>query len=292
MLDRLSATAILVHVNSDKPDGKLLRDKYHVKGLPTVIVFDSKGEEAARLLGYPGRSRWTKTILGYLYGIDTLQDLQAREAEAADRATELALANTYLDRGDDKAALAWVGKATSATPAPDAPTLASLELTRGVALLGVEPAKGVEALGGIASDASNPHSEEAYYELLGYHRSRAKSAATTEEKAKAQADMLALYHRVMPARQNDPSFLNDYAWHCAEQKVELDQALAAAQKAVELSKGDPGILDTLAEVYYTMGRRQEAVATIDKAIAQKPDDSYFKDQRAKFLSKDGEKTGK
>lgn len=60
----------------------------------------------------------------------------------------------------------------------------------------------------------------------------------------------------------------------------------------ELSKEDPGILDTLAAVFYSMGRTGEAIQTIDKAIAQKPDDPYYKDQRAKFLSKDGEKTGK
>jgi tetratricopeptide (TPR) repeat protein len=289
MLERLSSVAVLVHVNSDKPEVKVLRTKYHVKGLPTVIFFDPSGQEAARILGYDGRTQWTRAALGYLYGVDTLQDLLAREKDSPNRALENELAHNYLDRGDSKSALDWVEKAKASKPAPDDATMAELDLTEGVALLDVDAPKGLNALGTMAENPSNPMHEEAYWELMGYQRKQVKLAKTPEEKALAQKDMMALYHRVMPARQNDPSFLNDYAWHCAEEKVELNQALAAAKKAVELSKEDPGILDTLAEVYFTMGNIDEAVQTIDKAIAQKPDDKYYKDQRAKFLKVDGDK---
>jgi Flp pilus assembly protein TadD len=289
MLERLSSVAVLVRVNSDKPEVKALRTKYRVKGIPTVIFLDPSGEEAARILGYDGRTQWTRAALGFLYGVDTLQDLLAREKATPDRAIESELAKNYLSRGDSKNALVWVNKANESKPAPEASTLADLKLTEGIALLDVDAPKGLDLLGAMAADADNPMHEEAYWELMGYQRRQAKTAKTPEQKAEAQKHMLALYHRVMPARQDDPSFLNDYAWHCAEQKVELDQALAAAKKAVELSKEDPGILDTLAEVYYTMGNVNDAVQTIDKAIAQKPDDKYYKDQRAKFLHANGDK---
>ena len=56
-----------------------------------------------------------------------------------------------------------------------------------------------------------------------------------------------------------------------------------ALKAVEVTEGDPGILDTLAEVYFARGMYPEAIAAIDKAIAKEPD-AYFDKQRAKFVA--------
>ena len=41
-------------------------------------------------------------------------------------------------------------------------------------------------------------------------------------------------------------------------------------------------LDTLAEVYFRLGKKREALQTIDKALALDPEDAYLKSQRDRF----------
>ena len=90
------------------------------------------------------------------------------------------------------------------------------------------------------------------------------------------------YRQVIERHPEDPSSLNAFAWFCATAGIALEEATAVAVKAVKLSNDSPGILDTLAEVYYARGMYPDAIATINKAIAQEPEDAYFKKQLSKF----------
>ena len=47
-------------------------------------------------------------------------------------------------------------------------------------------------------------------------------------------------------------------------------------------RSDPNILDTLAEVFFQMGRSTDALATIDEAIRLEPGERYFREQRQRF----------
>jgi membrane associated rhomboid family serine protease len=81
--------------------------------------------------------------------------------------------------------------------------------------------------------------------------------------------------------------LNDSAWMIAisqEPSRELKEAaLLLAQRAVaETERLNPNVLDTLAEVQFILGWREEAIRTIDEAIARAPDESYFREQRRRF----------
>jgi len=63
------------------------------------------------------------------------------------------------------------------------------------------------------------------------------------------------------------------------------KALALAQKAASLTR-EPHILDTLAEAYFINGNTEEALKTIQEAIALKPADvEYYYKQKQKFLTK-------
>jgi hypothetical protein len=60
-------------------------------------------------------------------------------------------------------------------------------------------------------------------------------------------------------------------------------ALQLAERAVEQTgRGDPNILDTLAEAYFVAGHRESAIATIDEAIFLAPGIEYFREQRRRF----------
>ena len=76
--------------------------------------------------------------------------------------------------------------------------------------------------------------------------------------------------------------LNALAWYCATADMYLEESLQAAERAVGLEPGDAGIIDTLAEVLFRMGRAKEAIEAINRAIAIDPDDDYLKQQREKF----------
>jgi uncharacterized Ntn-hydrolase superfamily protein len=76
--------------------------------------------------------------------------------------------------------------------------------------------------------------------------------------------------------------LNALAWYCATADMYLEESLEAAKRAVAQEPGSTAILDTLAEVYFRMGRKDDAVATIDRAIAIDPNDNYLRTQRERF----------
>jgi tetratricopeptide (TPR) repeat protein len=81
--------------------------------------------------------------------------------------------------------------------------------------------------------------------------------------------------------------LNGFAWMAARCRRELDDALDFARKAVDGSKEDPGILDTLAEVYFQRGEKDKAIETIKKcqAGAAKLPDKVAGEKMAAYAAK-------
>jgi membrane associated rhomboid family serine protease len=84
-----------------------------------------------------------------------------------------------------------------------------------------------------------------------------------------------------------PLLLNNTAWMIAtSRRATPDQAAVAvrlAERAVEATgRQDPNLLDTLAEAQFAAGRPEDAVETIDEAIALRPDEPYFTEQRRRF----------
>ncbi len=84
-----------------------------------------------------------------------------------------------------------------------------------------------------------------------------------------------------------PWILNNEAWLIATSERpglrQLDAALALAERAVaDTGREDPNVLDTLAEVHFAAGRSEQAVATIDEAIALAPAEPYFREQRRRY----------
>lgn len=85
-----------------------------------------------------------------------------------------------------------------------------------------------------------------------------------------------------------PMELNNQAWLVAvdpdSTPDQLEAALRLAERAADESeRGEPTILDTLAELQFLLGHEQEAVETIEEAILQQPTESYYREQRRRFL---------
>jgi membrane associated rhomboid family serine protease len=85
-----------------------------------------------------------------------------------------------------------------------------------------------------------------------------------------------------------PDELNNHAWFIAidesASRAQLLAALQLAERAVAETEGrEAALLDTLAEVLFQLGESEHAVETIERAIAQEPDEPYYREQRRRFL---------
>jgi membrane associated rhomboid family serine protease len=90
------------------------------------------------------------------------------------------------------------------------------------------------------------------------------------------------------SRQVSVMALNNCAWTVAIAESatpqDLESALGLAERAVEeTQRKEPTMLDTLAELQFRMGKTEDAVATIDEAIAIDPAEPYYTEQRKRFL---------
>jgi membrane associated rhomboid family serine protease len=95
------------------------------------------------------------------------------------------------------------------------------------------------------------------------------------------AERLAAIHGVSPYALNDAAWI--IAISPASSREEFEAALELAERAVlETNRAVPGVLDTLAEVQFQLGWREKALATIDEAIAQAPQEPYYREQRRRF----------
>jgi tetratricopeptide (TPR) repeat protein len=79
---------------------------------------------------------------------------------------------------------------------------------------------------------------------------------------------------------------NNLAWLAARCHRRLDEALKNAQRAVELQPEQASYLDTLAEVYFHMGNREEAVRISKRANALAPRNRTLRAQLARFEKAD------
>jgi Zn-dependent protease with chaperone function len=96
-----------------------------------------------------------------------------------------------------------------------------------------------------------------------------------------------LLEQLLEERPEDPQTLNNLAWLYAtapSPHFQPEAALELAQRAVALRR-DSAILDTLAEALYVNGRHAEALAAIDEALTEHPNNAdYLLSQRRKFLN--------
>jgi uncharacterized Ntn-hydrolase superfamily protein len=78
------------------------------------------------------------------------------------------------------------------------------------------------------------------------------------------------------------SALNGLAWNVASQGMYLEEALRAARRAAELEPESWEILDTLAEVLFRLGQREEALEVGERALLLAPGQDYLRQQLRRF----------
>jgi membrane associated rhomboid family serine protease len=114
------------------------------------------------------------------------------------------------------------------------------------------------------------------------------SIAAVAREVGGDANLLARRgSRLLQLTDVSPLLLNNTAWMIVTSKrptqEQVGVAVRLAQRAVEATDHqDPNLLDTLAESQFAAGRSEDAVETIDEAIALRPEQPYFAEQRRRF----------
>ena len=97
------------------------------------------------------------------------------------------------------------------------------------------------------------------------------------ERMKNFDAMEADFRKALDLQPNHPDILNYLGYSLVEQKIKLDEALGMIETAVELRPDSGYIVDSLAWVFYRLGRYDEAVEPMERAVSLLPVDPIVND---------------
>jgi tetratricopeptide (TPR) repeat protein len=128
-----------------------------------------------------------------------------------------------------------------------------------VAAASLRSARGASQLESfIATYPQSPRQREALSTLIGFF--------SDEHDAENAKSYFLRYLEKWPA---DASMMNNYAWGCAERRVDLNYAAEMARKAIEIASSPDekaSYLDTYAAVMFAQGKVDEAITLEQQAI--------------------------
>ncbi len=84
---------------------------------------------------------------------------------------------------------------------------------------------------------------------------------------------------------DNASDLNSFSWWCFEHQINLKEAEKLAEKGVKLAetgRQKASILDTQAEIVYSLGEAGRALKLIEHALEEDPGREYLQKQLEKF----------
>jgi len=306
------------NLNAEKGEGVDLADEFLVKGYPTFVVINSAGETIRRWAGYDDAASFIATLNRAVADPTTIEEKTARYEKQPTAEDAISLAEYHVSRGDFaeavdyyEAALGTRGPGSgvefdlfiayrwgyeeeafgidevreAADRAMDSGTLSPKQFLRLARLMA-----------SAADDESEwsvaPYIEGALAateglddpELANDRRQVMIEQALHVSGDQARALELALETRP-EGWQEDPGELNSFAWWCFENRINLEEAEALARRGAELAAdGDTKamILDTVAELVFLRGDKEEAAALIRQAIEEAPENEYYKKQLVKF----------
>ncbi|UYH56049.1 DUF3857 domain-containing protein [Qipengyuania sp. SS22] len=91
---------------------------------------------------------------------------------------------------------------------------------------------------------------------------------------------------------DDVSLLNSQCWTAGIWSYQIELAEEVCDRAVAVSGNAPGVLDSRALAYYRLGRKDEAMADLEAALAQEPGQAASLFMRGLIRLEDGDKRGR
>lgn len=218
---------------------------------------------------------------------ETREDTAQRPEQGVVQA-HLMLAQSAEQRGDYKAAEAWLAKVDDPQRALDVQTRRASILARqgqheqARQLIRQVPERGPDdarakwvAEAAVMRDAKRWQDA---YDVLGQAVQKLPEdtdlmyeQAMMAEKLDRLDDMERLLRRVMALKPDQAQAYNALGYSLADRKLRLEEARQLIVKALELQPGDPFITDSLGWVEYRLGNHAEALRLLKQAYAARPD---------------------
>ena len=310
IIDFANDNLISLKIDAEKGSGPKQKEKYSVRGYPTIIILDNFGNELDRIVGYLPPENFLKELNRIKNGTNTLSDLQLKYAKNSDDLTiQIDLAKKYIDLNVKDSAKKYLDDIQSYHRSHDAFTFQNFynlsQLYYRIGELDVS----IDILDQIV-DQGVDSSESAYFYGLLYKSKKnnmiddlmAYVDITDDTARKKQCYWQMI--RTIKKNDNDPSLeaqlylkavnlydenykylaslLNSFAWRMTEIGQLLPEALEKVNYALEI-EDDLKILDTKAEVLWKLGKVEEAIEVINECIQGNPEYQHYQDQKAKFL---------
>lgn len=247
----VSDNVVPIKIDAEKGEGISLAKKYGVSGYPTILLIKSDGEEIDRIVGYAPPEPFLKSLNDYVHGVNTLSQLKTDvQKNPSDARVRYMLAAKYGARNDVEQAAEQYAK------------LLELDKTNALGhndeaeyVLALRAMRQKQSMDPVAAFADkypdSPLAKNAMMMLL--------INATRTGDAEGAKRTFERYATKFPS---DAATMNNYAWECAQRKMNLEQAEAASGKAVGLASSGTEratYLDTEAAVKFAMGKSADAV---------------------------------
>jgi thiol-disulfide isomerase/thioredoxin/Flp pilus assembly protein TadD len=259
-----------VKYDAEKGFGEELANEYKVAHFPTLVVIGPDGKEVDRHIGYLEPEEFMLVIKGYTEGVGTVAWYEKQLAENPDDIETLhTLGVKHADALRPEQAETALMKVLKMDPNDEHGWHAEIAYSLAEVNYTTEN-----------YEAAKEHFENLIKKFAGtdwVDRGLTRLAAAEYKLGNNEA-AVNNYKKYLDGHPEDPRAMNGFAWFCSQRGIGLDVALPVALKASELSNRDPGILDTLAEVYFAMGDFDNAIKIGKEALESDPEDQYFKDQ--------------
>jgi tetratricopeptide (TPR) repeat protein len=266
---------IPVKYDCEKGEGIDLAAKFKIKAYPTLILLGPDGKEIDRQLGYLDAENFLKVMQGYMKGIGTIGYYEAElQKKPDDLSTLFTLGKKYANVSNEEKAKKYLEKIISLDPANKNGYTDQAHFELGDLFYGLKKYQQAAERFKLVTDKF-PQSENVDYAM--------QMLARTYDKMGQEDECLKIYKRFVEKNPDDPGALNAFAWFCATHKIGIDEAIPYAEKAVKISGGDSGLMDTLAELHFAKGDYDKAVSIEEEASKKDPEDTYLKDQIIKYL---------
>jgi tetratricopeptide (TPR) repeat protein len=219
---------------------------------------------------------------------DDEDDNSGRSNDGGQTQAWLMLAQAAAERGDDKAANAWLDKIDNPQRALEVQTRRAMLLARqgkvleARALVQQVPERRPEdarakllAESQVLRDVKRWN--DAYTVLESANRRFPDDAdllyeqAMMAEKMSRIDEMERLLRRVIEIKPDHHHAYNALGYSLADRSQRLPEAQSLIKKALELAPGDPFITDSLGWVEYRLGNRDEAARLLRQAYSARPD---------------------
>jgi tetratricopeptide (TPR) repeat protein len=309
---------LFLAVDAEKEDGPQLAEKQGVQGYPTFILFTSNQKQILKWTGY-GKDHFLETLTKGLKDPRPFEDKVSDFQQQPTAALAQDLADMYTASGDAANAEQYYQKAEQLDPSLNfdgdrfeialgrrdlAPEAMYAELkafaSRALPHASLKPRHGILMYWVLSDMAHRLGKEEDRNHFLSHgvpyiEKQTGEMATTALIQLKPNLllfvdqnpeEAVRAYKSLVPQDwQTRAEDLNQFAWWCFENNVNLEEAAQMAQKALPLCQ--PGreeamALDTLAQIQFKQGKKEKAIATMEEAIAADPSNPYWKQQLEQF----------